>query len=123
VLLQYGSVRVVTLALLLVGGALFSGCLKWESSPLEPSADARWKFTGSIKTVAGANIGGAQLTVLNGPNKDARVSSDASGHYAFEGLQGGLFDVLIEASGFVSITPRVDLYRDIEVGFALSAAP
>jgi len=53
-------------------------------------------------------------------NKDTHVTTDADGRYAFTGLQPDSFDVLIEAAGFASITPRVDLFKDVDVTFALS---
>jgi hypothetical protein len=65
-------------------------------------------------------IAGAHLTVVSGANAAAAVTSDAAGHYVFERLDGGRFTVAIEAPGYVSATPIIDLYRDTEVDFALT---
>jgi len=64
-------------------------------------------------------IPGARLTVQDGTNKGAQVTSDSSGRYVFTDLEGGRFTMLIEASGFVSVAPEVALSQDIEVDFAL----
>jgi len=69
---------------------------------------------------ATGKISGARLKVLNGVNQDAQVTTDADGHYVFASLQPDTFDVLIEAAGFASITPRVNLFRDVDVNFVLS---
>ena len=90
-------------------------------APLEPNGT--WQFSGAISNTSGGNIGGARLTVVNGPNQDAQATTDVQGRFAFAGLEAGSFEVLIEAPGFKSITPRVDLFRDIVANFALSAAP
>jgi hypothetical protein len=69
----------------------------------------------------GAPLTGAELIIVSGANANTRVTSDASGHYAFDALESGRFTVSIGAPGYVTATPVVDLYRDIEANFALSA--
>ena len=110
---------VVVLALVLaVGGT--AACTS--AAPLAPtSADGTVRFTGSIISFATGTIAGARLTVLSGVNKDTQVTTDAAGRYAFTSLQPDSFDVLIEAAGFKSITPRVNLFIDLDATFALSA--
>src|SRR5262245_26768420 len=97
-----------------------AGCKEFldPESPVRPSNGA-WRLSGTVSSTSGAPIAGARLTVQEGTNKDARVSSDGSGHFAFERLESGRFKVIIEAPGFVSVTPVVDLYWDIDVDFAL----
>jgi hypothetical protein len=90
-------------------------------APLEPNG--AWQFSGAISNLAGGNIAGARLTVMNGPNQDAQATTDAQGRFVFPSLEAGSFGVLIEASGFRSITPHVELFRDIVANFALSAVP
>jgi hypothetical protein len=68
----------------------------------------------------GRAIAGAELTVVSGVNANARVISDGSGRYDFSALDSGRFTMAISAPGYVSATPVVDLYRDIEVNFALT---
>ena len=91
------------------------------SAALGPtSADGTVRFTGSIVSLATGKVSGARLTVLNGLNKDTQVTTDANGRYVFASLQPDSFDVLIEATGFGSITPRVNLFNDVDASFALS---
>jgi hypothetical protein len=67
----------------------------------------------------GAPLAGAQLTVTSGDEVRARTTSDTSGHYAFNGLETGEFTLTIAAPGFVSLTPRVNLDRDMRADFAM----
>jgi hypothetical protein len=102
-----------------------SGCSAlYHSEPdaLKPSA-LRWRMAVTILTMAGGPINTARLTVTDGPDKGVQASSDPSGRYAFASLQGGTFHVIIEAPGFASVTPVVDLSRDLSVDFALSRTP
>lgn len=103
--------------LLVASMAVLAGCTIPET-PVEPSNGA-WRLSGSVSSTAGSPIAGARLTVQEGANKDARVSSDGSGHFLFDRLESGKFKVIIEAPGFVSVTPVVELYWDIDVNFAL----
>jgi len=97
-----------------------SGCVA-PSSALTPSAGP-WQLSGTVSNNTGQRIAGARLTVLSGPNKDMQVRTDAEGRFVFANLETAAFDVLIEATGFRSITPRVNLYRDIEANFGLPAS-
>ena len=108
---------------LLLGLALgaTAACTLPSTSPLAPtSPDGTVRFTGTIISLPSNKIAGAQLTVLNGVNKDAHVTTDSDGHYVFAGLQPDSFDVLIAAAGFRSITPKVNLFNDVDATFALS---
>jgi hypothetical protein len=116
------SGRIVVL--LVAAAALVSACAVVPVTPVSPtSTDGTVSFTGDIVSLAGGQIAGAQLTVLNGVNKDAQATTDAAGHYAFASLQSGSFSVLIAANGFISITPKVNLFSDLDVNFGLSTAP
>jgi hypothetical protein len=108
---------------MLIVAAMFStsGCTA-PSSALTPSGGP-WQLSGTINTITGDRIAGARVVVLNGPNKDAQATTDAQGRFVFASLEHAAFDILIEAAGFTSITPRVNLYRDIEAHFGLLAAP
>ena len=111
---------VVVLLALAIGGT--AACTLPSATPLAPtSADGTVRFTGNIISLATGKISGARLTVLSGVNKDTQVTTDAAGRYAFTSLQPDSFDVLIEAAGFVSITPRVYLFNDVDATFALAA--
>ena len=92
------------------------------SVPLEPS-EGPWRFSGTVLATDGVRVGapipGAHLTVVSGANTAATVTSDAVGHYAFESLESGRFTISIAAPGYVSVTPVVALFRDMQVDFAL----
>jgi hypothetical protein len=83
-----------------------------------------FRFSGTVSAMNGAQpgrpIAGAELTVVSGVNTNARVTSDAEGHYDFSALDSGRFTMAISAPGFVIATPVVDLYRNTEVNFALT---
>lgn len=109
-----------SLLLALAAAVLASACEL--PSPSTPSPGP-FRFSGSVSSMDGARAGspiaGAQLTVVKGPNVDANVSTGADGRYAFEALGSGRFTVMIAAPGYVSATPVIDLYRDLDVNFAL----
>lgn len=79
-------------------------CASFNSSPVTPSGGT-WRLFGTINIVSGGQIIG-QIP-------------GASDRYAFTSLESGRFSMVIEASGFVSVSPVVALSRDIEVDFAL----
>ncbi len=91
-------------------------------APSTPSSGP-FRFTGTVSgmegTRTGGPIAGAELSVVSGVNSNARVLSDATGRYLFEGLESGRFTVSVSAPGYVSATPVVDLYRDTDANFAL----
>jgi hypothetical protein len=105
-------------AWLLIGSALAVGGCIVPSTPASPSTGA-WRLSGTIGSTAGVPIAGAVVTVQEGANRDTQVTSDASGHFVFAQLEGGRFKVFIQAPGFVSLTPVIDLFTDIDVTFAL----
>ena len=116
-----GSLCVTRRVLLLVVAVCATAC-SFNSSPVSP-AGTTWRLRGTILIVSGGHLAGpipgARLMVQDGANKGAQVTSDASGRYAFTDLEEGRFTMLIEARGFVSVAPLVDLSSDIEVDFAL----
>ena len=119
---MFRPTTIVARLLLAMAMAASAACSLPSLAPLAPSsADGTVRFTGSIISLPSTKIAGAQLTVLNGVNKNAHVTTDANGLYAFAGLQPDSFDVLIEAAGFKSITPKVNLFNDVDATFALSA--
>jgi len=116
-----GSLGVTRRVLLLVMAVCAAAC-SFSSSPVTP-AGTTWRVWGTINIVSGGQLAGpipgARLTVQDGTNQGAQVTSDSSGRYTFSNLEGGRFTMLIEASGFVSVAPLVALSSDIEVNFAL----
>jgi hypothetical protein len=114
----YRSARVA--AVLLVVALAASACVA-PSSALTPSSGP-WQLSGTVSNLTGRRIAGARVVVMDGPNKDVQVTTDAEGRFFFANLENGAFDLLIEALGFTSIRPRVNLFRDIEANFGLSDA-
>ena len=116
-----GSLCANRRVLLLVIAVCATAC-SLNSSPVTP-AGTTWRLSGTINIVSGEQLAGpipgARLTVQDGTNKGAQVTSDSSGRYAFNNLEQGRFTMLIEASGFVSVAPVVELSSNIEVDFAL----
>ena len=108
---------------LVFGIALFSSAACNLLKHTEPAAPmpsgARWSLSGKIIHVGSGPIAGARLTVVEGSDQGARATTDAAGHYAFPSLATGRFHMVIEATGFDSVTPVVDLERDVSVDFAL----
>jgi hypothetical protein len=102
-----------------------SACIR-TSSPASPTGANSWRLAGTVNILSGSQLAGlipgARLSIQDGPNQGMRVLTDSSGRYTFSNLAGGRFTMLIEASGFVSVTPEVALSRDIEVDFALRKA-
>ena len=91
---------------LVVSAMAVAGCTV--PAPVTPSIGA-WRLSGTVASTAGVPITGARLTVQEGANKNARVASDASGRFLFERLESGRFKIIIDAPGFVSVTPVVEL--------------
>jgi hypothetical protein len=108
-------------SLVLIALVTMCGCAA--PAPVAPS-DGLWKFSGTVSAMDGRQvagpIAGARLTVVGGASGAVSVTSDASGHYVFEQLESGRINVVIEAPGFVSASPIVDLYHDTEVDFGLT---
>ena len=67
----------------------------------------------------GAPIVGAQLTLTSNDKVRARTTSDTSGRYVFSELETGGFRVTISAPGFATLTPSVNLDRDLQADFAM----
>jgi hypothetical protein len=90
--------------------------------PLTPS-NGPWRLSGTIFAVDGTRLGTplaqAQLTLVSGASANTVVFTDAGGHYVFPPLESGRVSVNISAPGFVSVTPAIDLYSDLQLDFAL----
>ena len=110
------SAAIVTVAVMLA----ITGCTP-VTSPVRPSNGA-WRLAGTVISSTGGPIPGALFTVQDSANKDAQVISDASGRYEFARLESGRFKMIIDAPGFVSVAPVIDLFQDLEVDFALRRA-
>ena len=82
-----------------------------------------WRLSGTVSAMDGARIGnpiaGAELTIVNGVNSNVKVRSDGAGHFDFADLTADKFTVTVAATGYVSVTPVISLYRDVDANFAL----
>jgi hypothetical protein len=111
---------------ILLGVALLSTAACSMFSHTEPAAPTptglRWSLSGRIINPASGPIAGAKLTVLDGEDEGAQAGTDAGGQYSFSSLATGRFHLAIEAAGFETVFPVVDLTRDINVDFALQRA-
>jgi len=91
-------------------------------SPAAPDPGP-WRLSGTVSAMDGSRIGspiaGADLTIVSGVNSNVRVRSDAAGRFDFAGLEADKFMVSVAAAGYVSVTPVVSLYRDVDANFAL----
>lgn len=103
-------------ALLLVGTACSA------PTSVTPSTGP-WRFSGTVFAIdelkVGAPIVGAQLTLTSNDTVRARTTSDTSGRYVFSDLETGGFRVTISAPGFATLTPSVNLDRDLQADFAM----
>ena len=119
--LMLGSFCVTRRLLPLVIAVCAPAC-SFTAAPVTP-AGTTWRLWGTINIVSGGRLAGpihgARLTVQDGTNKGAQVTSDSSGRYSFSRLERGRFTMTVEASGFVSVAPVIGLSSDIEVNFAL----
>ena len=109
--------RVSVLMLAILATAACAGL-----TPVTPSAPGPFRFSGTISRIESGGvspIAGANLTVIDGVNKNASAKSDGAGRYAFDALDKGRFTVSISAPGYVAITPVIDLYEDVSANFAL----
>ena len=68
----------------------------------------------------GGPIAGAQLTVVSSTTEVERVRSDTAGRFVFASLASGGFTLTITAPGYVGVAPAIELYKDMEVNFALA---
>jgi hypothetical protein len=107
----------------LLGAALLASTacdLLKHSEPAAPvPSGVRYQMSGTILALPSTPLAGVTLTVMDGSDEGAHVSTDGAGHYAFASLSSGRFHMVISAPGYDSAFPVVDLIRDISVDFAL----
>jgi hypothetical protein len=90
--------------------------------PASPSPGP-WRLSGTVFSADAAALtrplAGATLTIVEGSNTSANVTTDATGRYTFAALESGRFTLAISARGYASVTPVVELHGDTEANFAL----
>ena len=89
-----------------------------ESTPASPMVAISGRVTESAPTQI-LGIGGATLTIADGPNVGESVRTSGSGFYSLAGIRPGTFTVNIAADGFTAATQSVDVTRDSVIDFAL----
>lgn len=70
-----------------------------------------------------AGVGGATLSIADGPNDGKSTTSDFGGNYAFLGLDPSDFRVTITAARYVTQTKHVTLTANETLEFQLVKAP
>jgi len=112
----------IRLNTLLIALVLFMVC-GCTAPPLTPTTDPV-RFSGTIFRMDGGRVGGpvasAKLTIVNGANNNASVTTGVDGHYEFPPLTAGRFDLTIAAPGFITLNPKIALGQDLEANFVLS---
>jgi hypothetical protein len=82
-----------------------------------------WSFSGTVfardDAKVGAPIAGAKLTLTRDDEVRARATSDTTGRYVFNEVEAGRFRLTISAPGFATLTPSVDLDRNLQADFAM----
>src|SRR5262249_55447871 len=84
-----------------------------------PTIPSRWSLSGTVR-VNGVPLAGAAVQILDGPNKDAGVGTDASGHYVFTRLEQAGFTARAFAPGYTSSDKPVNLTSNQTVDFDLT---
>ena len=83
-----------------------------------------WQLSGTIFALddlkPGTPVAGAQLVLTSGHEVRAKAVGDKSGYYVFNKLETGSFGLTISAPGFATLTPSINLNRDIQADFAIN---
>ena len=96
---------------LIVASCILSAALACGSSPAPPSGTsststtsipAQVSLTGNVTSsvVSGVVIGGATITISDGPNAGKSTTANSSGSYRFDGLTPGNANLVARASGY-----------------------
>lgn len=80
------------------------------------------RVTESAPTTANA-IGGATVTIVDGPNGGKSTATDGSGNYSFSGLTAGGFTVRATAGGYQESSQGVTLTANRSANFGLRPNP
>jgi hypothetical protein len=109
----------IWITILLAAGACTSRAVAPSPGP--------WQFSGTLLAldgqVVGPGVAGAQMTLTAGDVVKANTTSDPSGHYVFSDVETGRFTLTISAPGFVTLTPAVNLDRNMAADFGLKRTP
>lgn len=72
------------------------------ASPDAPPAKPTTGNLGGVMTIAGSTtpLAGASVTLIGPDGAERKTTTDAAGHWSFEGLQPGKYKVKIESDGF-----------------------
>jgi len=88
------------------------------------AAPATFSLSGRVTdSGTGAGIGGATVSVADGPNARKSAATDASGTYRLTALQQSGFTVTASALNYVSQSKGVTLTSDQALSFALTRQP
>jgi PKD repeat protein len=80
-------------------------------------------LSGTVSSTTGQRIGGAQITVLDGPNMGQSVETNGNGEYRFESLTIAEVNFRANASGYLEDRRSTRVDGTNTLNFALTAAP
>jgi hypothetical protein len=92
-------------------------------TPTPPPAPTTAALTGTISSTSGQRIGGARVTVLDGPNTGQSVQANGNGEYRFDSLAVTNANFSANAPGFLEDRRGTLVDGTSPLNFVLSAAP
>jgi PKD repeat protein len=91
--------------------------------PTPPPAPTTAALTGTVSTTGGQRIGGARITVLDGPNSGQSVQANGSGEYRFESLAISNANFAASAAGYLEDRRGAAVDGTSTLNFVLSPIP
>ena len=113
----------VVLLVTLAGAWACSDGKDTATSP-SPSPATTFSLSGQVRNGnTGASVGGATVSVVDGPNAGASTTTDMSGNYSFTALQQSGFNVNAAAANYISQAQVVTLTSNRTLDFSLRPQP
>src|SRR6185503_19460070 len=90
--------------LVLVVAVVIAGCNRTSATAPTPAPPTLYTITGTVSNAGGGGIGGAVVTVSDGPNAGQSTTTDVVGRYTLGGLTFATFTVTVSANGFNGVS-------------------